>query len=371
MKRIVFAITCIAALCSACDQNDFETDIHTTIDAPPLLAPEQNTTMVLDRLTNAVLLFDWDKAKTGDYTQAYYKLQIDRESGDFSQPVYTGQTDSGAIVTKLQLTHQQLNKIAATAGVAAGAKGKLKWRIYASNGVVNTTSAETRVMEIGRPLGTVASPNELYLSGSATEAGADLAKAIRMKKLTDGVFEVFTALTAGDFHFVNANTGTPESFIAENGVVLDGAAVASPASAPKPYRITLNFNTGQAAVVEIKSVGLWFAFSNDVTVPLTYDKNGIWQSLNTTVAYTGKDERYKFRVMEADAQGVETVKFYGYSAKDSGGRPTASTPAAYYNLLPADNSQWDFTYKFRQESIRANIYVKFGTGGAYTHEITY
>ncbi|WP_295122809.1 SusE domain-containing protein [uncultured Chitinophaga sp.] len=376
MKSGFLYIPMIAAILTAgCTKDPFDRNVHTKMTPPPLVTPLNNMSVKLDRVSNATVLFDWDKAQTADYTLSYYKLQIDKESGDFSAPLYTAQTDSGGIVSRLQLTHQQLNKIAANAGIAPSAKGKLKWRVYASNGVEQAHSAEVRVIELERPAGSAGYPNEVYISGSATEAGTDISKAIKLKKTGDGVFEIYTSLTAGTYHFVNTLTGTPESYVIDGNVIGDAAEANSPVTTPKVYRIVLDFNTGEVAMAEIKAVGLWFAFHNAVTIPLTYDKSGTWQSLNTPLAFAnaswGKDERYKFQVTEVNMQGVESVKYLGYSAKNSDARPTSGTAAAYYYLLPVDNSQWDYTYKLRQESTKANIYVKFGTGGAYTHEITY
>ena len=367
MKKIFLYIS-FAGILAACGKDDYKDVVETTMQAPALSLPENNFSVALDRVANPSLTLSWNGAKTGDHSLSYYRLQIDRENGDFSEPVLDMGTDSSGIVKRFSLTHQQLNVIAADAGIPAGEKGKLKWRVLASNGVISTTS-EARLIEVERPEGTVEIPSTLYLTGSATEGGADIAQAKQFKQTADGVFEIYSSLGAGTFHFTSANTADAHTFIIRNGLISDGKEAASPATSRQVYRIVLDFNTNHFEITEIRSVGLWFAYHNKVTMDLAYDKDGTFQVLNTPITFAdaswGKDERYKFRVVEVDANGVETVKFLGSMNKNNE-KPNSNTPAAWYFLLPVDNSQWDYTYKFRQETANGSIYVKF-TNAANIH----
>src|SRR5690606_31836105 len=140
--------------------------------------------------------------------------------------------------------------IAADAGIAAGEKGKLKWRVLAGNGVVSTASAEARLLEVERPEGTVEIPAKLYLTGSATEGGTDIASAKQFKQTNDGVFEIYSSLTDGNFHFASTNDAEAHTFIFKNGLIADGKDAASPAATKKVYRIVLDFNTNHFELTE-------------------------------------------------------------------------------------------------------------------------
>lgn len=373
MKKTLLYITFIG-LFTACSKDSYKDVVETAMQPPGLSLPENNFSVVLDRVSNPVLTLTWSRAQTADHTIAYYRLQIDSENGDFTDPVFSSATDSSGIVKRFDLTHQELNVIAASAGIAAGQKGKLKWRVLASNGVISAESAETRMIEVERPEGTVEIPSELYLTGSATENGTDIGAASQFKQTAGGVFEIYTSLSAGTFHFAGGKTADAHTFIFKDGLISDGSDAASPATTKKVYRIVLDFNTNNYEMTEIRSVGLWFAYHNSVTMELAYDKDGTFQLLDTPITFAnaswGKDERYKFRVVEVDAGGTETVKFLGSMNKNND-KPNNNTPAAWYFLLPVDNSQWDYTYKFRQETASGSIFVKFTNGGQYTHEVKY
>jgi starch-binding outer membrane protein SusE/F len=154
-NKFLYAAACACiALCSlvaACKKNDWGKDNLTSITPAVQLAPDDNVSIVLDPLSNAVVYFEWQPAKAGNFTPIYYKVQFDKESGDFSNPVYTGVPTSLGSATKLLVSHRDLNKIAESTGIAPQAKGKLRWKVIASNGVVADSSGNGRVIEVMRP----------------------------------------------------------------------------------------------------------------------------------------------------------------------------------------------------------------------------
>jgi hypothetical protein len=48
------------------------------------------------------------------------------------------------------VSHKDLNKIATLAALPSTGKGKLRWKVIASNGVVAETSGEGRLIELQR-----------------------------------------------------------------------------------------------------------------------------------------------------------------------------------------------------------------------------
>jgi hypothetical protein len=146
-----FACIALCSLVTACKKDSWGKNNLTSITAAVQSAPDDNVSIVLDPLSNAVVYFEWQPAKTGNFTPIYYKVQFDKESGDFSNPVYTGVPTSLGSATKLLLSHRDLNKIAESTGIAPQAKGKLRWKVIASNGVVADSSGNGRVIEVMRP----------------------------------------------------------------------------------------------------------------------------------------------------------------------------------------------------------------------------
>lgn len=378
MKCIRFHIpimSLLALLLNSCSKDTYKDEVQTSIKAPVLQMPAQNSIFKLDRLSNPTVALEWDRAATADHTGIFYTVLIDKEGGNFKTPVLTRITDSAGLSARLAFTHQQLNQLADKAGIKPGQQGKLQWCVEASNGVVSARSANAWSFTVTRDAGTVAYPSALFLNGTATEADTDLGKAVRFKKLTDGVFECYTSLGPGTFSFLNANTGTPDAYVLNGTNITDGTSTTSPATTKKTYRIYLDFNTATGTLTEIRSVGLWFALHNKVTIPLQYHREGIWRAMSIPLLFAnapwGKDERYKFSMILADSQGQDSVSFLGSAQKNNDGRPGAGTPASYYYLLPVDASQWDYTYKLSKESNNADILLKCTADAPYTHEIIY
>lgn len=379
MKKIYFySIMIITGICllAACKKETLRSaNVPTSISAPVLNAPQGNVAVALDPASNAVVTFSWEPAKTGNNTMAFYQVVLDKETGDFSAPLYTGTPADVGTKTSLILTHRQLNIIAAKAGIGELAKGKLKWKVKTSNGVAAAESPETRLIEVERPAGFAENPAELYLTGSATEGGTQLAQAKKFKKLSDGVFELYTSLTAGTYTLVDKTTGTPVMFTINGSTIKNGSEGASPVSTATAFRINLNFNTATAQLTEIQEVGLWFAGYNKVTNVLLYDGNGVWKVPDIAITFSaqswGKDERYKFRIREKDMTGTVTSKFWASVTKDNS-KPTASTAASYFYFGSNDASQWDYTYKFEKEAAKADVFVRFSSAEtSYTHQVVY
>jgi starch-binding outer membrane protein SusE/F len=375
-NKFLYTLACASITIGlpACEKDSWGKNNDTSITAAVVTAPDDNVSIVLDPLSNAVVSFEWQAAKTGNFTPAYYKVQFDKETGDFSRPVYTGTPASLGSATRLLLSHRDMNKIAYNAGIPQLAKGKLRWRVIASNGVVADSSGVGRLVEVQRPSGFAENPVDVYLTGAATEGGTDAGKALKFKKLSDGVFELYTSLTTGTYTLVDKTTGTPVSFVLENTLIKEGTNATSPAPSKKAYRINLDFNTAIAKITEIQEVGLWFAGYNTITNILSYDAAGVWKATDIAIVWSvqswGKDERYKFRVVEKDMNGNTTNVFWSGVNKDNT-RPASSSAASYFYFKSNDATQWDYTFKFEKEAIKADVLVKFQAADVYTHQVVY
>jgi hypothetical protein len=364
-------ILCLLCLCS-CKKEKID-NVTTNITQVAIAAPSNNTLINLDPSSNAMVTFEWSPASTGNNSLAFYKVIFDKADGDFSKPIYTSTPAKGGIDAELLLTHKEVNKIAYAAGIPELGTGKIKWSVIADNGVVSSTSG-IGTIQVTRPKGFAESPAALYITGTATEGGTDLTKALPFKRLSDGVFEVYTALNAGTFNMVDKVTGTPITFIFDGAVLKEGTTATSPVTSKTIYRISLDFNKSQAALTEITSVGLWVSGFNKITATLDYDAAGVWKATGINVAWKqeswGGDERYKFRMVEKDAAGVLFTRNFGSSNKDNT-RATATSPASYFLLKDVVNNQYDYTYKFASQSVNTDIEFRLSATADYTHKVTF
>ncbi len=379
MKRLLLhtnAFFLLLLLFAACKKD--ERDINLTIsEVTTLYAPAENAQVKLQPATSATLVFEWDGAKAEDGSLVLYEVAFDKEGGDFSQAVYKMASDGNGVQNKLSLSHKDLNRIANFAGIKSLETGTLQWTVLASKGTNIKKAAVSRTIRVERPAGFADIPTDVYLTGDATEAGADISKAIKMKSVSNGIFELYTSLKPGTYKFVNSTTGTPLSFQVQGGFLKEGDAVASPATAQMPYRITLDFNNASARLMQIESVGYWFSPGGAINAQLAYGGNSTWKATDTKIEFRqegwGRDERYKFQMKLKDSEGTESTEWWASTNADNG-RPDDATPAQYYFLskVPEDqNNQWNFSFKFKSEADGklADMLLHFAPDAPYYHEV--
>lgn len=356
----------------SCDKDDKLN--HTAVTAVKhIFTPEDNRFVKLQPATSASVVFEWEQAKAEDGGLVMYEIAFDKEGGDFSNPVYKMVSDNGGVYNRATVTHKTLNSIASLAGIPSLGTGKLKWTVYASKGINEVQAAVSRTIEVERPAGFANLPADVFITGTATETGADLGSAAKLKQVANGVFEIYTSLKAGTYNFADRNTGSPTTYSISGGDLKEGGTTTVTGDT-KVYRINLDFNNASVTMTEIKTIGLWFAPNNTIAFNLSYAGNGIWKAENQAIEFRqeswGRDERYKFRLTVNDG-GADDFEWMGSSNADNQ-RPTSGSPASYWFLNKiANNDQWNYSYKFQTEADNSNcdIIVNFTTDGPYTHQV--
>lgn len=364
----------MALVLTSCSKNDRDINMKIT-EVTQFYAPNDNIFVDLDPSSSASVGFEWEHAKAEDGALVMYEVAFDKVGGDFTTPVYKMTSDGNGVQNRLNLSHKDLNRIANFAGIESLSTGKLIWTVLASKGTNVKKSTQTRTIEVSRPAGFAEIPNEVYLTGDATEAGTDLANAIKLKGTNEaGVFEIYTSLKEGTYNFVNRTSGTVTSYQVEGSALKEGEGVASPATGTKVYRMLLDFNNAAFQITEITGLGFWFAPNNAIQAELDYAGGGKFEALNVPIEFKqegwGRDERYKFRMKLKTLDGSEFEEDWGSNNRDNN-RPTAATPAAWYQLYKQQVNQWDFCFKFITEADMKNVDMKlsFAPDAAYTHEI--
>jgi hypothetical protein len=362
----------LVGLLASCKKDDKALD-DTIAPVSNYISPADNSFFRLDPPSNAAVTFEWSQARAADGTLVLYEVLFDKDGGDFSKPVYSTVSGTNGLDTKLVLSHGDLNKIANLAGIASQSQGKLKWMVNASKGLNVVPAATARTMTVERPAGFSVIPGNLYLTGSGTEGGATLSQALPFKRVSAGVFELYTKLSSGEVKIVDQTTGTPTAYYINGTKLLQGADATNPTTTAGVYRMTLDFNNGSAVLTEIQSVGLWISAQNKVTATLPYVGKGLWEIDNTPIEFFqfswGRDERYKFIFTEKNAAGTVAMRQYGSTNTDNV-PATATTAAAYFNLVPVAEDQWNNTYKFMAAADGKNVDILvMMQPAAYTHQV--
>lgn len=350
------ALLCILLFAIGCQRNDDEGIKNmgfTTVNK--LLLPAQTTTLDLTSL--GTTQFKWEPATAENGGYVLYQVAFDKEGGDFSNPLKVVNSDGNGGQPTLNISFKDLNAIAALAGIKPESIGTLRWTVFTTKGLEVQKPTVSSTVKVERPI-QLDTPAQLYLTGSATEGGADINNALPMRRISDSGYEIYTSLKAGDYQFVTGKSAGAEK-IYLNGIKLKTNGATTYTGDNKVYRIRVDFAVGVGAIDEVSKVELWFPPFR-IFIPYNYAGTGTWKVLNQQIQFKteswGDDERYKFKYTFINSEGASFVEWYGSANRDNS-RPDANTPASFWNLVrqTQGNWDWDYTFKFKGELNGAKV----------------
>ncbi len=299
-----------------------------------LYEPDNGKAITLESSASATLYFAWEPAQAEDGGMVMYEIAIDKADGDFSDPIYITASDNNGGTNSATILHKQLNVIAQEAGIGSGQAGTLKWTVYSSKGINPVKAEEERTFTLTRPEGFAEIPDQLYITGDATEVGDDVANAMVMRKVTDGEFEIFMELTAGKtFKFVSGTTGEPVEYSLNGEKLVIGGT--SSVLETGIYMYYVDFNSSSFITKKVNSVNLFLNWAQ-IEHELTYKGLGLWEITNLAISGLEDDEndddRYKFRMQSSTGETE-------WRAINIDVKPTGN--ASYYYMVEKTNvEQW-------------------------------
>lgn len=364
----IVIISFLSLVFAGCNSDGVVRDTGVT-SVKKLYEPADGRAVILQSSASATLYFEWEPARAEDSGSVLYEIAFDKTNGDFSDPIIILASDNNGGTNHATLTHKQLNKIAAMAGVESSQQGTLKWTVFSSKGINPVKAEEERTLTLTRLAGFADIPNELYITGEAAETGSDLSKALIMKKVAEGEFEIYTKLTAGKtFKFVSGVTGTPAEYsLSGEKIVLGGTSTVSKTGVYKYY---LDFNIGSFTTKEVTKVNL-FLNAAQIKIELPYKELGVWELTNYSITGISggdnSDDRYKFR-MESSEGETE------WRAINNDSKPTGNE--AYYYMVERTNvEQWTNNQIWKTPSTTGwsgktyDITFSLNASAPYTHNL--
>lgn len=354
---------------TACSSDGEVRDLGVTA-VKTLYEPDNGKAVVLQASASASLYFEWEPSLAEDGGAVLYEVAFDKADGDFSNPVSIVTADNNGGDNHATITHKQLNQIAALAGVESAEEGTLKWTVYASKGINPVKAEEERTLTVTRLAGFAEVPAQLYITGEATEVGADLDKAMIMRKVTDGEFEVFIKLTEGQsFKFVSANTGTPTEYSLNGEKLVEGGSTT--VTKTGIYKYYVDFNAGSFTSKEVTKVK-WYLNWSQKEIELEYQGMGVWTLNNYTMSgldgSDNTDDRYKFR-MESSEGETEWRAAINNDSKPSG------NDEYFYMTEKTNVDQWTNNEVWKTPATDGwndktyDVTFSLNTQSAYTHSL--
>lgn len=374
MKTItanIFIALSFLVCMAGCKKSDMEYNDPTVSPVDQLYAPMDNQQVELSTQPDAHMLFQWSSSHAQDGQLVSYEVDFFK-SADSTEPVYRIVSDNTGAELYANISHLDINRACSAAGIPTGETGTIYWAVSSWRGLSSAVSSQRNKLVVKRLEGFEVMPDNVYITGAASETGDDLSKAMPMQKVSDGKFEIYTKLKAQEeYKFVDRLTENPTSYYIDAAGKLAEAdnEQSSKVTEDGIYRITVDFTNKGTSITGIKKIGVFFCPSNAVILDLDYVGLGVWSGsgvIHLKQESWGVDERYKFQ-LETTA-GTEQ---FGTKI-DSDSPPDASSPASYYYVTLLDQtSQWDHKWKFDHalDGQNATVTLSLQGGAPYTHSV--
>jgi len=370
MTKVFIALSFLACI-AGCKKSDMEYKDPKVSSVDELYAPVDNQQIILSTQPDAHLLFQWAPSHAQDGQLVSYEVDFYSDA-DTDKPVYRVVSENTGKELYANISHIDINKACSAAGIPTGETGTIYWTVSSWRGISSATCPVRNKLVVKRLEGFEVIPDNVYLTGDASETGDDLAKSMQMQKIGDGKFEIYTKLKAqGGYEFVDRVSGTPTAYYIDGSGKLAEAdnGENSKVSEDGIYRITVDFTNKGTSITTIQSIGVFFSPTNSIMLNLDYKGLGVWSG--STVIHLkpeswGLDERYKFQMETSSGTEQFGTKI------DSDSPPDANSPASYFYVTLLDAvTQWDHKWKFDHslDGQSTTVTLLLQGGAPYTHTV--
>lgn len=284
--KIVFLLAVILTVGACKEEDNLQPEGLWELSVPSIVAPENNAKIVLDENNASELItFNWTPATSSLGYGVYYSVIIvDAENPDYENPLMEITAENGGKGLSAAVSYEDLDTALSLAGFNANTDVNLMWAAVAKSlskeemgtGNLTVTRFENEII-----------PTQLFISGTATESGTDMAQAISLRRLNNSegkpsnIYEMYTSLTAGNtFMFYSEQSlpahkyGGAEDVLVKNGEPMSVAEDGE-------YRITVNLDNNTYSLLKIdrwnvKGSPIIGGWGSDE--PLAYIGGGVWQA---------------------------------------------------------------------------------------------
>lgn len=363
MKKIklllIFAF--FGALVSSCEEEEnMQPEGQWELSAPNIILPDSGEVITLDQDTpNETLTINWEAAESSaGYAVTYQAFITEAGTTDLSTPLFSEESSNNGKGTSLSISYEKINQALALGGFPASAEANVSIIVQANSlSKSSTSNIELNIVRFDDEI----VPQNLYLSGTATENGDELSEAIALKRLSNSngslshVYEVYTRLEeSGDFSFYSERSMPALKYGGSDGnLEFFGENITAESSGEYRLRVDLENNTyellkidfwsmvgapinggwGGDEPLEYRGLGVWEASINLInTGGFAFRANGNWDYLLKRVVGTPNT-----LVLENDAESQ------GVSVEDIPNNQTG------LYIVTLDLSADSYTYSFEED----------------------
>ncbi|RXQ96278.1 SusF/SusE family outer membrane protein [Ancylomarina salipaludis] len=213
MKKILYSTLFAGlALLSGCTEDEDQVYMSANPVQPVLQLPENGEAYIISEASGEnKLAFKWSDADFGAPTEITYKLQADKDGGDFSKPIELGETTNNFI----SLKSSAVNGILVRNDFEAEKPVIVLLRVTASISS-NIAPITSEVIETSFTLYKLADPNDdgsrIYMVGAAVPAGWNPGDAVEMVNIAPNIYRATTTFAVDRFRFLGQKDWSPVSY---------------------------------------------------------------------------------------------------------------------------------------------------------------
>jgi starch-binding outer membrane protein SusE/F len=277
----------LVALAWSCGNDDnLEPVGNWSITSATPSLPAANSAIVLDEDQPASKIrFEWSAATTTNrFVVGYTVLLLPSGTDDPANALMSITPANNGRNLYAETTADAIDYALWTKCYPAGAAVNMKWTVVSK--AIEKEAVASQNISFTR-FATERMPESLFITGTGTEAGTDVTKAIAMRAQLDAeghatnVFDVYTTLTSGSTYQFRDKAAVFSKVFGGKDKALEGCGPAIAAPETGTYRITVDLN---ANTYDLFKVEHWSLVGDAVEggwggdVPLTYQGKGIWSA---------------------------------------------------------------------------------------------
>ncbi|AZQ65060.1 hypothetical protein EI427_22840 [Flammeovirga pectinis] len=279
---VLFLFLAFAVGCAT--KSNMQPEGEWTLSEAELVSPDADATIELDEIfTTESIDFEWKPSvNSADYIIKYAVVLVSDTATSYENPLIEVESNNNGKDITASITHEEIDLALAQACYPKDQVAKVKWGVKAmSLSVVAFSSQPINIKRFSfDPI-----PNNLYLIGTATEVGNNLAQGIPLKAFKDAegkmtFFETITQLTKDEtYEFVSRLEEPALHYGGENGsIALCGAEIT--ATEDGVFRVGVDLVSNTIKLEKINHLGIVGTpiegeWSGDVALP--YLGNGLFQ----------------------------------------------------------------------------------------------
>ncbi len=286
MKKIklLFCAFMAFSFLVSCEEDNLDPIGEWELSEPVLSIAADN--IVLDQNNpSEAFEFTWTASESSERYQVRYTLVIDTVGSlEYTTPILSKTSGNGGKETMASFTASEMDLALSYAGFVSAGDAQVELVVLAMS--LDTQSLDSQEISITR-FETEYKPQQLFLSGEATEAGMDLSQAIPLGSFSNAsgnstyAFETYTHLEAGQGFKLYSHNAMPAHLYggSEGLLVKNGQAISVPESGEYRLSVNLEENTYQVLKIDYLSiVGDVIPNGWGGDEPLEYKGKGVWQA---------------------------------------------------------------------------------------------